>query len=172
MDSHLGHNSGSGTMGQNTVSPDEDGISDESLLDLLRQTSSSDLPGSQTPSATIASHDRRYQHSSASTVPDRKRRLTAPERPARRVVFDSGTDHVPAAVNAPMDVAGQVFTQPIDLTRHDGSPVAEGGGSLLRSGRDEFEINLPGWEPDADVSLCPVCLTEFTFWYRKHHCRY
>jgi hypothetical protein len=33
------------------------------------------------------------------------------------------------------------------------------------------EVTLPPWQPDADASSCPVCGTDFTFWYRKHHCR-
>ena len=35
----------------------------------------------------------------------------------------------------------------------------------------ESEISLPPWQPDSDVSQCPVCHVEFSFWYRKHHCR-
>jgi hypothetical protein len=33
-------------------------------------------------------------------------------------------------------------------------------------------IILPPWQPDSDVAFCPVCANQFTFWYRKHHCRY
>ena len=29
----------------------------------------------------------------------------------------------------------------------------------------------PEWQPDSEVTECPVCHTEFSFWYRKHHCR-
>lgn len=29
----------------------------------------------------------------------------------------------------------------------------------------------PKWQPDSEVSRCPVCKTIFGFWYRKHHCR-
>lgn len=31
---------------------------------------------------------------------------------------------------------------------------------------------LPPWQPDSEVSHCPVCGSQFTFFYRKHHCRY
>ena len=33
------------------------------------------------------------------------------------------------------------------------------------------EISLPRWQPDVEVSECPICGTTFSFWYRKHHCR-
>ncbi|KAI9836345.1 MAG: hypothetical protein M1837_003393 [Sclerophora amabilis] len=32
-------------------------------------------------------------------------------------------------------------------------------------------IVLPRWQPDAEVSRCPICGKQFTFWFRKHHCR-
>jgi hypothetical protein len=38
--------------------------------------------------------------------------------------------------------------------------------------RRDSDIVLPPWQPDSEVSYCPVCGREFTFWYRKHHCRY
>lgn len=40
----------------------------------------------------------------------------------------------------------------------------------VRSRRNR-EIVLPRWQPDTEVSKCPICGTIFSFWYRKHHCR-
>ncbi|CAG7940217.1 unnamed protein product [Penicillium salamii] len=34
-----------------------------------------------------------------------------------------------------------------------------------------MELSLPPWQPDAEVSECPICKTVFSFWHRKHHCR-
>ena len=42
--------------------------------------------------------------------------------------------------------------------------------SVQRSIHDR-EVNLPKWQPDAEVTKCPICGTPFSFWYRKHHCR-
>lgn len=33
------------------------------------------------------------------------------------------------------------------------------------------DIDVPRWQPDAEVTSCPICGTVFSFWYRKHHCR-
>lgn len=30
---------------------------------------------------------------------------------------------------------------------------------------------VPEWQSDNDVTSCILCGNEFTFWYRKHHCR-
>lgn len=39
-------------------------------------------------------------------------------------------------------------------------------------GQEELDgMTLPRWQPDAEVSECPICGTVFSFWYRKHHCR-
>ncbi|KAH8815236.1 FYVE zinc finger-domain-containing protein [Xylogone sp. PMI_703] len=33
------------------------------------------------------------------------------------------------------------------------------------------EIVIPRWQPDAEVTFCPICKTQFSFFVRKHHCR-
>ncbi|KAJ6015888.1 hypothetical protein N7540_010479 [Penicillium herquei] len=35
----------------------------------------------------------------------------------------------------------------------------------------EMEPTLPRWQPDAEVTSCPICAVVFNFWHRKHHCR-
>ncbi|PNY28038.1 E3 ubiquitin-protein ligase PIB1 [Tolypocladium capitatum] len=37
------------------------------------------------------------------------------------------------------------------------------GGSL--------EFALPRWQPDAEVTYCPICHAQFSIFVRKHHCR-
>lgn len=33
------------------------------------------------------------------------------------------------------------------------------------------EFSLPRWQPDAEVTYCPICHTQFSIFVRKHHCR-
>jgi hypothetical protein len=33
------------------------------------------------------------------------------------------------------------------------------------------DVLLPRWQADNEVSHCPVCRNQFSFFYRKHHCR-
>ncbi|EQL30053.1 hypothetical protein BDFG_07395 [Blastomyces dermatitidis ATCC 26199] len=44
--------------------------------------------------------------------------------------------------------------------------------SSLRHRENSFaNYELPQWQSDSEVSKCPICDTQFSFWYRKHHCR-
>jgi FYVE zinc finger len=45
-------------------------------------------------------------------------------------------------------------------------------GSSYTSGRNVRDIVIPRWQPDAEVTFCPICRTQFSFFVRKHHCRY
>lgn len=37
--------------------------------------------------------------------------------------------------------------------------------------REPPEIVLPRWQPDAEVTYCPICHSQFSIFLRKHHCR-
>ena len=37
--------------------------------------------------------------------------------------------------------------------------------------RSPADFALPRWQPDAEVTCCPICRTQFGFFVRKHHCR-
>ncbi|EGE01680.1 FYVE zinc finger protein [Trichophyton equinum CBS 127.97] len=43
--------------------------------------------------------------------------------------------------------------------------------SLWHRERSFTDHRLPRWQPDSEVTECPICGITFTFWFRKHHCR-
>ncbi|ROT37418.1 hypothetical protein SODALDRAFT_334517 [Sodiomyces alkalinus F11] len=47
------------------------------------------------------------------------------------------------------------------MDRSQQTEGSEGGPSFV----------LPRWQPDAEVTVCPICRTQFSFFVRKHHCR-
>jgi len=46
---------------------------------------------------------------------------------------------------------------------------AQMAATAVRSGPPEFAV--PRWQPDAEVTYCPICHTQFSIFVRKHHCR-
>ena len=109
---------------------------------------------------------------------ERKRRLTAPEPPTRRPGYaggDSGSGGGSGASLLPLSgssgSSGSSAATAIDLTASPAARPYRGGGRA-DVGRRESDIVLPAWQPDSEVAQCPVCGNQFSFWYRKHHCRY
>ncbi|CAM1505592.1 Fc.00g112290.m01.CDS01 [Cosmosporella sp. VM-42] len=37
--------------------------------------------------------------------------------------------------------------------------------------RRPSDFQVPRWQPDGEVTYCPICRTQFSFFVRKHHCR-
>ena len=108
------------------------------------------------------------------TAPDRKRRL--------RMVSGEGDDSSSSSwARRRAGTVGGMDTQagsmagtgsgsmaaPIDLT--SSPPQARQWPPL--EGNDYMEYVRPRWQPDDEVTDCPICEMPFTFWYRKHHCR-
>jgi hypothetical protein len=76
---------------------------------------------------------------------------------------DSGTGFAPPALNmaaASPAPATRLVTRP--------SPVLSTPSDRARPS----EVALPRWQPDSEVTYCPICGTQFSIFVRKHHCRY
>jgi len=160
----------------------------ETWMDFLRdgtETTVDQQPLSGNPNHTAASASRSNPSSSRYTLPnrpsqrtdsssdrssDRKRRLTTADAPMRQ----------PSSIRMHSENAGESSVHPIIL---DSSPAshrplppapAMGVASQANTGttRRQSDIVLPPWQPDSDVSQCPVCKKPFTFLLRRHHCRY
>ena len=50
-------------------------------------------------------------------------------------------------------------------------PLPRVPSSASSRGSRHRDYVLPTWQPDSEVSECPICGRAFAFWYRKHHCR-
>jgi hypothetical protein len=158
--------------------------SGETWMDFLRQTGQ-ESRGRDT--------DRHYEALRAAFAPQsgrglsasghieaRKRRLTAPESPHRRGSYGPTLNAGPSLGESSRSTApGSSMSTAIDLTTPEPSPSRQpnsfpnfGGLSGNPQVTRDTDIVIPRWQPDADVQKCPVCSTQFSFWYRKHHCRY
>jgi hypothetical protein len=59
-----------------------------------------------------------------------------------------------------------------DISGRQSPPPERARSNSINSNRNIREIILPRWQPDAEVTYCPICRTQFSFFVRKHHCRY
>ncbi|PYH43615.1 phosphatidylinositol-3-phosphate-binding ubiquitin-protein ligase [Aspergillus saccharolyticus JOP 1030-1] len=70
---------------------------------------------------------------------------------------------------------GSSYAAPIDLSSPPGAHSSSMNGlrraSWSRTQDNYVEYVRPRWQPDAEVTNCPICGAAFSFWYRKHHCR-
>jgi len=65
---------------------------------------------------------------------------------------------------------GASASSPIDLTSPE-RPVQRSRPGSHQEHTNSGDIVLPQWQSDVEVVSCPVCRTQFNFWYRRHHCR-
>ncbi|KAF2002033.1 FYVE-domain-containing protein, partial [Amniculicola lignicola CBS 123094] len=109
---------------------------------------------------------------------ERKRRLTTPEAPTRRPSGmrtssnDQGSSSNPIVLDSSPAPEVPTASRPLMQGRPP-MPSYPSRSSMAgaASGRRESDLVLPSWQPDSDVTHCRVCGSQFTFFYRKHHCR-
>ncbi|KAF1990433.1 hypothetical protein K402DRAFT_401267 [Aulographum hederae CBS 113979] len=133
----------------------------------------------------------RAQETHRSMIAERKRRHTGSDDRDREASNSRRTIYMPnpSFMRAPdagsssrlgqgnsSDGAIDLTSSPSSSSRDARSPasrtIVQPNSSMRRApARQESDIVLPKWQPDADVTSCPVCGTAFSFWFRKHHCR-
>lgn len=129
-----------------------------------------DPPFVPTQSRNVAQEHRR-------ATTDRKRRLTTADssgrsnRPGQNERMDNHAGPSSAAPPAPT-VSGATISNAIDLTDSPPRPSTRQLPPIRPpTDRRASEFVLPKWQADAEVTHCPVCKNQFSFFYRKHHCR-
>ena len=148
--------------------------------EFLREGHGAADPGSPPPSDSVSRRN-------TIMAMDRKRRLTAGDDSARRRSISEVGDN--QGSSSSRGVAGrppparrpswrQHDSSRSDISRasNDGVPspaavLSRRPSPGVRRPSTVRDFVLPRWQPDSEVSKCPICGTQFTFWYRKHHCR-
>ena len=120
---------------------------------------------------------------------DRKRRLTNSAHNSGRVRTVSGGFHSRNLSSYTSQPEGSSSADLSQVQRHGQTlhissrpssveralpalpPIRRHSSNMRQSLNRGREIILPKWQPDSEVSECPICSRQFTFWFRKHHCR-
>lgn len=101
------------------------------------------------------------RHQTSGTVsPSAQRRPATPPSPPPPIRRRTSSNNFGPAPRSSQAIAPPVQQQQQQQTRPSGSS------------RRPSEIVLPRWQPDAEVTICPICGTQFSVFIRKHHCRY
>jgi hypothetical protein len=119
--------------------------------------------------AAIAAQDRQRRLDHGQAEIHRRRAASAvltptPLQPQARVHSSStsGHDLETARTEIPVRrVTASSLNRPLPQTPSSDAPSPHMSSSYV----------LPRWQPDAEVSECPICKRPFSFWFRKHHCR-
>lgn len=119
---------------------------------------------------------------------DRKRRLTNPEYGdsrrrsnhsglhERALAQDSQRADASSSLSTRSRASSNTVVSPevIDLTTSSPPPHRDAAQdtSLVRTPSDRSrQCLVPRWQPDSEVSDCPICHRPFTWMFRRHHCR-
>ena len=128
-------------------------------------------------------HSRAAVRRAAMIAADRKRRLqeTRDDPNRRRSATDSmawsALSRDRARPLIPLAASGVGSPTSPNLPNNRGSnpdvdrPLPRTPSFTDSPGARRTEFVFPRWQPDSEVSECPICGRTFAFWLRKHHCR-
>ena len=111
---------------------------------------------------------------------DRQRRLSgqATDRDRRSSTGGSFSRHIPSRNNhsPPPSFSDHVGFETFNIPKNSTSralnrPLPRAASEESTRDRRSQEVKLPKWQPDEEISKCPICGIAFNFWHRKHHCR-
>lgn len=172
-----GHSDGdvlsSGFRSKSRVSTEVSSAEGEALVDMLWQPASGDRQDPSNRPHLAASR------AAMMAADRRKRRSEYPEEQSRRRFSNSLSFVHPGGSHSRQNLTQSGSDRPspsptLNFTstqRGSERPLPRQPSSDSLQNRPSREMPPPRWEPDAEVSKCPYCKRNFTFWYRKHHCR-
>ncbi|RKK69267.1 hypothetical protein BFJ69_g12872 [Fusarium oxysporum] len=171
-----------GITRDNVPTPD----SDHANVDRDAAYITSDPPSNQAPLPPAVTQESGQSstgtpHTSLSTYPVSYSRDTRFEQPDSQSVVPSNPDQRARSsqrITAPNSQGAQrAHTTPsrerMDAPLPSPRPLEEALPPLPRSARQSISSDQqrPRWQPDNEVTYCPICHTQFSFFIRKHHCR-
>ena len=143
--------------------------------------------------ATASTEQSADQRRQSIMAMDRKRRLTGASTHdgARRKTKNGGfherhpsnhSGHGPLRVDGPSSPYNQIGRRRTNSSNMEGPEVIDLTGSSpqsrplphpprRRSSTSSRRYMVPQWQPDNEVSECPICRRQFSFLFRRHHCR-
>ena len=156
------------------ATPEEAVADGETWMDFLRH---SHTAGQPTPDQI-----QRVKERAALIAADRKRRMSEQQedRSRRRSASNMSAGQIAnhrmrhsfsqATQDNPLSpVPADTETQP--GPRITDRPLPQRPSFQASEGRRSQESILPHWQPDNEVSACPICGIQFGFLNRRHHCR-
>lgn len=108
------------------------------------------------------------QNDGGSSRPSSSRRSQSYDTPSAVVTHSPPAPDDRRGSRPRMNRGGSPFRtgQPLE----DGRARPQSRGQAV-DGRST-ECVLPRWQPDAEVTYCPICHAQFSIFVRKHHCRF
>ena len=151
------------------------GLGEETWMDFVRHSTVSNSPDTLGRGRMDAAR-------SSMMAADRRRRTSEHHEEYLRRRSSNGVSIACPSINRPNTIFSRPETddrsgQPLDLISSPPSSrifdrsLPQRPNIDASTTRMSREIKLPKWQPDAEVSKCPICDNMFSFWYRKHHCR-
>ena len=143
----------------------------QNLRNSNERRSANSSRGSWTSREEAIIHEQRKRAREAMDLYTRRRANTATSpqsRPIglrRHAASASGT----AEYGTPSNSGHQYRARPYNEFESPRPPPVPPHPHRRNSRNDEYVV--PKWQPDAEVSSCPICRRPFTFFFRKHHCR-
>lgn len=187
----LHHHHVHGAVASHFLAQPQDAYGGETWMDFLREagvdtarmrlqpTHTSTAPTNMDPSSSSSSSSPfalpsrpppRTETPLSGSSSDRKRRLTTAESPMRRPssIRMHSSSHAGSGSDPIILDASPAPSRERPLPPPPSYPAPSNNPRPFRRASD---LVLPLWQPDSDVAQCPVCHRQFTFLFRKHHCR-
>ncbi|TLS25984.1 hypothetical protein PpBr36_07705 [Pyricularia pennisetigena] len=95
-----------------------------------------------------------------------------PAQAVRSMLLPSQEPPLPARPPTPPPLPRDPVPTPANQPRIEiSNPEGEVNGDAGERSPSSVGVVLPRWQPDVEVTICPICRTQFGWLNRKHHCR-